>query len=258
MLFEQDKNVNPKLQSFFLPKNIVDTRRKDKDMYHDFISCFVKPVVGKRKFDSNCIKYLFSRYVTVSDEAFALLTFENNYERWLDMALKNNWASSDIKPLYSTGGNGNQTPSKAQGKQKTKDNDSSATMYQGWSKQGIRRFNALYDLITEERSTRAGFLFEEEFLQYMQEKKNMARKKDRKEKEYELCRHDLWATGDDINDVSTAAAVLESGHYINTIKFFETNGDKLNKSADEASDDEENDDDNSSASSIGFKNVVGI
>ena len=68
-------------------------------MYHDFISYFVKPVVGKCKFDNNSFKYLLSRYVTVSDEAFALLTFENNYERWLDMAIKNNWTTSNIKPL---------------------------------------------------------------------------------------------------------------------------------------------------------------
>ena len=253
-----DKNENPDIQSFFLPKSIVETRRQDKDMYHDFINYFVKPVVGKRKFDNSSFKYLLSRYVTISDEAFALLTFENNYERWLDMAIKNNWTSSNIKPLYTTGGNGNQTPSKAQAGQKSKDNNASTSMYQGWLVQGIRRFNALYDLVLKERETQAGLMFEEDFLLYMQEKRNKSKKKESKNNEYELCRHDLWAMRDNINDVSTAAAALESGHYNKAFILMENNSgcDGNNLDDDNDEDLEENEDNFSYASSVGFKEVV--
>ena len=52
----------------------------------------------------------FSIYVFVSDEAFALLLFENNYDRWTDMALRKYWTGSCVKPKYTTGGNINQTP----------------------------------------------------------------------------------------------------------------------------------------------------
>ena len=258
VLFEQDKKVNPKLQSFFLPKSIVDTRRQDKDMYHDFINFFIKPVVGKRKFDTSSIKFLPSRYVTVSDEAFALLTFENNYDCWLDMAIRNDWAASNVRPLYSTGGNGNQTPSKAQANQEFKDNNSSTSMYQGWSVQGIRRFNNLYDLVLKERNTEAGFLFEEGFLQYMQEKKDKKNKKDHQNNVYEMCWHDLWALDNDINDASTADAVLESGHYKTTTNLFQNLQDVLEDTEKDDDDDEEDDDNLSSASSVGFKKVVGV
>ena len=51
----------------------------------------------------------------VSDEAFALLIFENNYDRWTSLAVNNQWTSSSIKPAYTSGGNVNQTtkPTKA-------------------------------------------------------------------------------------------------------------------------------------------------
>lgn len=264
VLFEQDKKINPKLQSFFLPKSIVETRREDKDMYHDFTNSFIAFVVGKRKYDQSSYKYLFSRYVSVSDEAFALLLFENNYDRWMDMAINNNWTTSVVMPLYTTGGNASQTPKNLPPYQGTK-NTSSTHMYQGWSIQGIRRFNVLYDLVQKERNSVAGRLFEEEFLQEMQEKKANTNKKDTKKNiEYEVCRHDLWVTGDDINEVQTTDAVLESGHYKNCVSLQHTtdvnNSDEENAIDVEEDEDEEEDDndDGSSASSEGFKRAVAV
>ena len=106
----------------------METRRQDHDMYHDFVNSFIAPVVGKRTFDRSSYKYLFSRYVSVSDEAFALLIFENNYDRWLDMAIKDNWTTSDVMPLYTTGGNASQTPRNLQPNQVQK-NTSRTSMY---------------------------------------------------------------------------------------------------------------------------------
>ena len=66
----------------------MDTRRQDFDMYQDFATFFIAPMIGKCIFDKSSSIYLFSRYVSVSDEAFALLVFENNYKSWIDMATK--------------------------------------------------------------------------------------------------------------------------------------------------------------------------
>ena len=71
-----DKSEDSSINTFFIPKNIVDTRRQDMDMYQDFATYFIAPVIGKHTFDKSSFKYLFSRYVSVSDEAFALLVFE--------------------------------------------------------------------------------------------------------------------------------------------------------------------------------------
>ena len=86
------------------------------------------------------------------------------------MAIRNNWTTSDVMPLYTTGGNTSQTPRNLQPNQVQK-NTSKTSMYQGWSVQGIWHFNILYDLVEKEQDSEAGTLFEEQFLLYMQEKK---------------------------------------------------------------------------------------
>ena len=84
------------------------------------------------------------------------------------MAIKNYWTTSDIMCLYTMGKNVRQTPRNLQPNQVQK-NTSRTSMYQGWSVQGIRCFNIIYDLVYKERDSEAGTLFEEQFLQYMQE-----------------------------------------------------------------------------------------
>src|SRR5687768_8382725 len=89
---------------------IVNTRQKSKNMYIDFFRLFVAPVVGKKKFEDLCYRSKLSTFVTISDEALALLIFENNYARWMDMGKNRNWTSSSVRPKYTTGGNAFQTP----------------------------------------------------------------------------------------------------------------------------------------------------
>ena len=157
-------------------------------MYHDFAEYFISGVVGKQVFVKRSWKLPFSKFVSVSDEAFALLVFENNYDRWLDMACCDNWNCSAVRPIYTTGGNITQTPkiedeaeNTKRGKHKKQTNDqvrptavknsSSTSMYQGWSVQGICCFNELYDLVAHERSTKLGKDFDKNFLESCQEKK---------------------------------------------------------------------------------------
>ena len=147
----------------------MDTKRQDLDMYQDFATFFIAPVIGKRTFDKTSFKYLFLRYVSVSDEAFALMVFENNYERWIDMAIKNIWAKLDVLPLYTTGGNTAQTPSKFH-TNITRLNTSSTCVYQGRSAKGIKCYNDLYKSISREHETEMGKTFDDGFLVLMQEK----------------------------------------------------------------------------------------
>ena len=92
------------------------------------------------------------------------------------MANNNNWSSSGVLPLYTTGGNGNQTPKQGDSKP-AKTNNSSPCMYQGWSVHGIRCFNELFDLVKKERATQLGRDWEEAFLEQMQEKKGPEKKR---------------------------------------------------------------------------------
>ena len=49
-----------------------------------FCDHFLRAVVGHRRFDCDK-KEILSNWITVSDEAFAMLVGENNIDRWIDM-----------------------------------------------------------------------------------------------------------------------------------------------------------------------------
>ena len=142
----------------------------------------------------------------MSDEAFALLLLENNFNRWIDMGKTGNWLYSDVHPLYTSGGNVKQTPKpnnvvKSSSKKNfpnlgTNLSTPSTAKYQGWSNKGIKRFNYLFDQIETERSTTLSTRFEEEFLVYSvthEESKTKSKKK--KNMVYETCRHHLHSKG---------------------------------------------------------------
>ena len=65
-------------------------------MYYDFINYFVSAVIGKMNYKKKSCSIVMSKYATVSDEAFALLILENNYETWMDMALTGNTKASKV------------------------------------------------------------------------------------------------------------------------------------------------------------------
>ena len=193
---------------FFIPLSIVETRRNSTPSYIDFFNMFVANVVGKKTFESHCWRQKASQFVTVSDEALALLMYENNYERWTDMGKNDNWKSSAVRPKYTSGGNACQTPmatkhkknKKVIGKTQVDDNpgsenknDSTCARYQGWSLEGIRRYNFLFDAVKAERASPLGIQFDDAFLQYCKENKDDNDKKLKKgDVAFEACRHELW------------------------------------------------------------------
>ena len=92
------------------------------------------------------------------------------------MGKTGNWSYSDIHPLYTSGGNVKQTPRSKNvieinpdntlSNSGTKLSTPSTAKYQGWSNEGIKRFNSIFGLIEAERNTSSVIKFEEEFLVY--------------------------------------------------------------------------------------------
>ena len=63
------------------PETLQSRFAKDEyPVYKDFVSFFVSGVVGIRHFDRNKTTSKYSTYVTISDEAFAILSLENNWK----------------------------------------------------------------------------------------------------------------------------------------------------------------------------------
>ena len=176
---------------FVIPKIITNTRRSMPEKYFIFASNFIAPVVGKKRFDNYKWQFEFNKYVSVSDETFALLIFENNFDRWMSMAVANNQTSSEVAPEYTSGGNVAQTPKTTQSKssitkkKNTGKNDRvldeqicpTTSKFQGWSIEGIKQFNELYDLVEKECESENGVSFEESFLLTCIEEKESVSKK---------------------------------------------------------------------------------
>jgi hypothetical protein len=202
-LFERER-VQEENSGFYIPVSVVDSRRENSANYVDFATFFIAPVVGKKHFEACCYVQSFCEYVTKSDEALALLIYENNFDRWFSMGKANNWTSSSVRPKYTTGGNACQTPkkkSKKSIKEKQGNVDysqvvldiSTSARYQGWSVSGIKRFNELFDCIEKERASPIGRLFDDALIQFSVKEKEQMRKKQKHEiNTFETCRHELW------------------------------------------------------------------
>jgi hypothetical protein len=124
-----------------------------------------------------------SQIATVSDEAFALVLLENNFNVWSDMYTKGVTKGSAINPEYTNGGN-----SLSNGRSRK---------YKGWSDAGIDKYNDLFDKVKQDRLTHR--LFDKLYL----EKKKADWKKagEGKRKRYRpdediivpsKARHELW------------------------------------------------------------------
>lgn len=86
------------------PNAIINTLRNDKAQYSQFADWMIRAVHGKTSYadKAGSRNEVFSAFVTISQEAFALLLYKNGYENWIWM--HNNAATSeeddDDKPGY--------------------------------------------------------------------------------------------------------------------------------------------------------------
>ena len=119
------------------------TLRSGVDTYGWFVSQFLPAVVGSRCWNANYRKNTISSFVTVSDEAFALVNMENNYARWQDMFIKQNTKTSEVGALCTNSGE-----SKKNGQSKK---------FQGWAAAGIEQYNAYYLAVKQDRENNREF-----------------------------------------------------------------------------------------------------
>jgi hypothetical protein len=128
--YAEEKKKFPRLS------DILEMSQKEST-YALFCAQFLRPIVGTTKWKNNFLRKRFRVYVTISDEAFALLTLENNYNRWIDMWKTGNLKTSDVEAKWTNAGQ-----SQANGQSKR---------FNGWKQDGYTRYNELYDLVEADR-----------------------------------------------------------------------------------------------------------
>ena len=147
--------------------------RKNRMTYSTFFDYFVRTVVSCHTYDLMARSQTLSNFVTVTDEAFALLLHENQEGRWNEMATLN-VTKSTILGAYTDGGR----PQKETG---------SSRKNRGWTNEGMARFNELCLMVMIDRQEPHAKDFEEMYLKHrihLHDQKNLNRKK-RRSAEYE-------------------------------------------------------------------------
>ena len=186
---EVKKNVNL--------DQITEMRQAENFAYFDFAEYFVSSVIGKSRFKQNCCDNLLSQYATISDEAFAILIFENNFDAWIDMGMRKDTSGTVVPRKYTNGG-------------KSKGEVASSQHNKGWSNEGLKRFNELFDRVKENRATPQAKVLEENFRSYCEDKASSKKKRVKPiEQECFAVRHELDSDSEDgnaknINDAERA------------------------------------------------------
>jgi hypothetical protein len=168
---------------------ILNLRQDSTGLYFNFIEFFIAPVVGKIFYKDNCCEKMVSEFISVSDEAFALLIFENSYETWCDMLKTNNTKNSGVFCKYTNGGS-------------STGRNASSRRYQGWNAEGIKRFNVLFDLVKADRTKSHARFFEDEFKVYCENGGVSGKKKKKNKVVFEaihVC-HELWSDDEENED----------------------------------------------------------
>ena len=151
LYFDEDSEFEiPSIQEILL-------LRQNKITYKWFCNTILPEVVGNREFFSVCNYEKLSKITTTSDEAFAIICFENYFESIMfDVKEKTNFHTANINEtdditkrpvsLYTKAG---ATPHERM--------KNGAFQFSGWTYKGIERFNNIYDRVKIDREVNKEF-----------------------------------------------------------------------------------------------------
>ena len=147
-------------------EGLIDKLRQDMDVYMWWAVNFWPRVVGQEKWkiDVASRNKKPSDLVTVSDEALALLLFENHFQSWKDKAESGREGDAESQTSSVTSDDSSTRYTRKHGS--TKD---------GWSDEGIARFGQLMAKVREDRASTNGAEFDKLVQQKMKQESSNAR-----------------------------------------------------------------------------------
>jgi hypothetical protein len=113
--------------------------RQNQRVYSWFCNSFLPAVVGTKHWADNHRTLEIREFVTTSDEAFAWVVYENNFERWKDMHRTGNAKTSARAARWTNAGRSQK--------------DGRSKKFCGWSQDGIDAYNANYIAVGEDRAS---------------------------------------------------------------------------------------------------------
>ena len=149
------------------------TTEREREATFWFFGTFLQCVSGRIAWGKQCYHQLVSKatetggqakVVTTSDEAFALLLFDNYIEKWL-AGKQPAETNEPTDPPDDGRRKGFTRKGKYTGKK------SGHCKYGGWSREGTARFNYFYNLVQVDRASPVAETMEKEILQYCKAQK---------------------------------------------------------------------------------------
>lgn len=128
-------------------------RKGDITIMKYFMDHYVSAVIGKQRFRKLAQGSVVSSFVTVSDEAFALLTVKNNQEVWPAKFRNKGKKLEDMEKVP----NPKYTNRRRYGK-----------IRDGWTKDGQREFLRYYNMVMDDRKAEEGIQMEKDLLDLYQ------------------------------------------------------------------------------------------
>ena len=151
---------NEKRSASFDVHDFLEMRARP-EAYLVFYKHFIKCVTKKTVYESNIQRAkTYDDVCSVSDEALALLLLENSWDRWMDLHQQDPNAllpkrgrqqqglTSKIPTKYTKGGY----------KYENDEDTSTTGNRKGWSREGITRYNELFELVAADRAAHPDFL----------------------------------------------------------------------------------------------------
>ena len=156
----------------------------DNDAYNTFCDYILPAVCGRKSNEAKFNEEYLLKVATASNEAFALLSIENAWDRWV-FQLDN--PDDDNIPATKYSQEGSQ---------------SRALTYSGWKRIGTERFRDLQKLVKEDRRTDDRMGFEKLYLAMRQESSSKNKRGIRfRDTDYAIIKNDLLEDLDGVEGV---------------------------------------------------------
>lgn len=175
------KKIDSEMHSTYFATKL----RNEPEVHMMFFDTFVRCIVGKHQYDQNVNRALQlsggkkisdSHFGTASDEAMALLVFENGYEVWQEVFEKSDGKIYPVPKNQEFPKEWMTTKTTKYTTKKDEEGKPIDTNNKSWSKEGIMRYNELLYIVIRDRMKNKQ-KWVHEFIELMKKDKKMKGKR---------------------------------------------------------------------------------
>ncbi len=140
---------------------------RETDAHADFLFLFAKTVTVCSTFKDSCNVNLLSGYMSISLEAYAVLTYANSYDTWMEEATKRKEEGRNEEDSTS--------PSSAGSKRRRFTEKTRGTgKFKEWAKSGIKLYNKINKMLERQRNDESLVDFEPTLKTWFLKGKNLS------------------------------------------------------------------------------------